>query len=449
MILRTSLLAALSLGMSTTALAWEHLEHAWLPDDMPLRIYVAEPDCEETVPQDVILDSTGESGTYCRQATEQAWSIWTSTPCIDLTWEYAGDCENIGYATNYKLYNTFNDPDDDLEPGVIAAALTPTYGSTAFILDGTKYRHAKDSDIVYNDDVNFATHEDVLAGNCESSHDMLGIAVHEIGHTIGLGHSCEENEVCSDPKLKDATMYWQGPSCATELASPNEDDLESITALYGPYATFECSHEQTSDLAVGIVPFDLKCVIKADNINEVVGAQWYFGDGGSSDDIHVTHEYTEPGNYTIQVTVNGERDECGDNGWAYNYRKVGYVRACGIPEVSFEVEKIEGYSFQMYNDTDISVYGCVSDVLWEVYSGSGVSGDPIASYKAWEPIVTVPDDGTYTIVAHVGGIGGTGAAEYVLDTTSVGGGCSSLGVLGGGSFALMLASLGLVRRRQS
>jgi hypothetical protein len=128
---------------------------------------------------------------------------------------------------------------------------------------------------------------------------------------------------------------------------------------------------------------------------------------------------------------------------------VGYVRACGTPEVSFEIERTEGLSYQMYNDTDISVYGCISDVVWDVYDGTDTSAEPILSVKAWEPILTFPEDGEYTVVAHVGGIGGTGAATLSIDTTESTGGCSSLGLLGGGSLSLLFATMGLIRRRES
>lgn len=398
---------AAALLAPTPALAWTHLYHAWLPDDMPLEFYVSAPaDCEESVPD-----------TYCQTATEEAWGIWMSTPCIDFEAVYAGECENIGYnVSNGMLYNTFNDPAEELEPGVIAAALTVDAGR-AFVLDGSTYGHAFDSDIVYNNDVLFDTRESILAGQCNGGHDLVGIAVHEIGHTIGLGHSCEENEVCTDPNLRTATMYWSGGPCDAELAIPNEDDLEGLTALYGPYAAFVCSHEVSESLAVGVVPFELKCVITTENVAEITSASWRFGDGGTSSDIAASHTYTEPGNYTVQVTVQGQRDGCGEDGWEYNYRRVGYVRACGVPDAQFVVEHQDGLTYQMANETDVSVYGCIQDIEWQVYEGSGTNGKLVESLtaKAWEPLITFPDEGTYTVVLNVGGPAGTGGASVTFD----------------------------------
>jgi hypothetical protein len=422
------------------AMAWEHLLHAWLPEDMPLEFLVApEKDCEETVPAD-----------YCLQATQDAWDVWMATPCVEFEAVYGGECPNVGYdPSNGELYNTFNDPDDELDGGALAAALTVAAG-LAFQLDGINYEHAFDSDIVYNDNSTFDTRERIADNQCNGGFDMVSIAVHEIGHTLGLGHTCEENDICTDPQLFNAIMFWTGSSCMN--LNPNEDDLEGLTALYGPYAGFECSHTVSDDLVVGVVPFDLKCVITAEFVNEVVNAEWRFGDGGNESSLAATHTYTEPGNYTVQVTVEGERAECGDEGWEYNFRRVGYVRACGLPNVEFGYEHVDGLTYQMLNETDVSVYGCIQDIQWNVYKGSTTDGTPIVDpVKAWEPLLTFPDEGTYTVVASVAGPAGTSAAKLTYEVTTQRGegrGCNGTGTgpLGWTGALLGLALLGLRRR---
>ncbi|MFT4621689.1 MAG: hypothetical protein ACI8PZ_000341 [Myxococcota bacterium] len=426
---------------SPSAHAWEHLGHVWLPEDMPLEYYVAGEDaCAlTTVPPE-----------YCTPAMQEAWSIWENTPCIELSTQYAGECENVGYDPgNGLLYITFDDPEDELEAGAIAAALSVDDRTLAFVLEGTAYLHAYDSDIVFNDNTLLDTRENIQEGRCNGGFDMVMIGVHEMGHTLGLGHSCEENEVCTDPLLKNAIMYWTGAPCL-EL-DPVEDDIEGLTALYGPYASFVCSHTVSDDLAIGIVPFELKCVITSDDVTEITKASWRFGDGGVSDQVAASHTYTEPGNYTVQVTVNGDREECGADGWEYNYRRVGYVRACGLPEPEFTYEPIEGLTYQLMNESNVSVYGCIQDIQWEVYKGSKVSGNPITELtaKAWEPQITFPEAGEYTVVMNLGGPAGTTASALTIEVKkSAGTGCETVGASDFGVAGALAGLLVLARRRR-
>ena len=285
-------------------------------------------------------------------------------------------------------------------------------------MDGKNYEHAFDSDIVYNDNSTFDTRDRIADNQCNGGFDMVNIVVvHEIGHTL-LAHTCEENELCTDPLLRNAIMYWTGSACVNQ--DPNQDDLEGLTALYGPYAGFSCSHQVSEDLALGVVLFELKRVVTAEFVSEVTGA-WRFGDGGTSEELAATHTYETPGNYTVQVTVEGERDEW-RRGWSTTPPSWPRSRACGLPDVAFTLDHVDGLTYQMYNETDVSVYGCIQDIQ-EVYRGNGndfsdsnrIDGLTI---KAWELLLTFPSEGTYTVVANIGGPAGTAAASMTFEAVS-------------------------------
>lgn len=461
--LHTVVGVALGLGLlgSSQALAWEHTKQVWLPEDMPIRWYSSDDEGENTISN--CETSNGTAGCceesvpsgYCIQAAQEGFDNWHDAKCADFSHEYAGQCDNTGYLEDYQNHFTFNDPDDELDLGVIGETLTRTQGD-AFILDGETYRHSYDSDIQMNDNVVFDTSQNIHDGACNGGFNMEEIYTHEIGHLMGMDHSCEDPKKgggpCTDPELLDATMFWNGGPCDIDAEDPNGDDIQGFTALYGPFASFSCSHQVSEDLVIGVVPFDLNCVLVSDYLSEVTSADWNFGDGGVASALTASHTYEVPGNYTVQMTVHGEREACGPDGWTNDFRKVGYVRACGAPVPEFEVTHVDGLKYKMLNDSDVSVFGCISAIEWQVFAGDSVSGDPILPpVRAWEPVIEFPDAGTYTVIMNLGGIGGTTAAKVTFDaknTRGEGYGCDSTS--GVGSLGLLAAAgaLGLVTRRR-
>jgi hypothetical protein len=459
--MRTRILVALcALALPGAASAWSHTYNKWTPqDDFPLQFKVAaRADCEESV-----VDTLPDPENFCQVTLQAAHDEWaTDAGCASLSNEYTGENPNLGYIPgNYENWNSFNDPgpdgnittrnDDDLtDPGVLAATRTSTDG-TAGVVNGVVYYHSSDSDIVFAEDINFGSTADMGAG-CNNRYDFLGVATHEVGHLYGLDHSCQKDEPCSDPTLLQATMYWAGGPCDTEQQDINEDDIAGMNALYGPSASFVCSHEVSEDLAVGNVPFELKCSVVSEYLDEVDSVSWAWGDGATSTGNDASHTYESAGNYTVEVDVHGNRVACGEDGWSNEFRKVGFVRACDVPAPEFQIQHIDGLKYSMLNDTDVSVYGCYSNIEWQVYSGEGVSGEPIAdlTYSGWEPNITFPDDGTYTVVLNIGGPAGTGAAQLTFDADNHRGegyaGCDSTAAGGGGAMALSALAALAVRR---
>lgn len=471
------LIAASSFGLlaitfSSTAFAWTHLGHTWAPEDMPIPYHVSfcneDPDdgsdCDvigEDSIEGVYVDADGDEVADSKDGepfevwvTKAGFAEWKTAPCTEFTTEFEGTVDdNMGFETWDTTHVTWDDPNDELAVGVLAATMTYPFtlsqGDYAFSKNGMSYWKAEDSDIVFNDNVDFAP-DFAVSGQTS----MQSVMTHEQGHLLGLGHSCEEEDICNDAELKEATMYWASGPGDINGSTIGDDDQKSLMALYGPFATFSCSHELDPDdadtIAQGNIPFDLKCIIESENPAEIISAEWAWGDGSSDATTgNASHRYETDGNFTIETTFVGERDTC-EGQWDYSYRRIGYVRACDVPQPEFVIDHVDGMAYTLANETDVSVYGCIYEIQWDIFKGDTL----VESINAWEPTVTFEEEGDYRVVLNIGGPAGTGAAEVsfnAYDHRGEGYSCSAIGAASGSLSWLFIvgASAAAFRRRQS
>lgn len=441
------------------ALAWKHVGHVWLYENMPVDYVVTPKEGYQGFSSDELIDTT--------VAGFQAWN--DAAPCADYRSNFVGvgDPENRDENNGFKQDGvnrfTFDDPVKDLaEAGTLAATLTRTQSGAGRVVSGKFYRAASESDIVFNDQVSFVSTDEIEAGTCRQAYSLYATMVHEIGHWMGMGHSCDEGEFCSDEAKRTATMFWTGEPCSLRRDDLNQDDIDGINAIYGPSVNFRCSNELEpgveGTIAFGVVGesgFELSCGVVTETKDEIVSAEWNWGDGTVTTGVDGTHTYTEPGNYTITVTFEGERPTCAteenpDGLWEFTQRRTSYVRVCGLPEPEFSVEADEGLAYVFRNDTPIEIYGCVYDVQWDVFKGDSTEGEPVVSLASWEPTFEFPEPGQYTVVLNVGGPAGTSAAKLTVDAVNTGarGACSTVPA---GTAAGLLAMVGLAaaaRRRR-
>ena len=225
--------------------------------------------------------------------------------------------------------------------------------------------------------------------------------------------------------------------------------------------TFTCGSSGEEPL-VGLPGLEIPCVLSPpDDGSTWETTVWTFGDGTTAEGDAVSHVYDTPGQYTIAVELDGweppaDAPPSEDTSDPY-LAKQGIVTVCGAPEPAFETVDVGGLDVQVVNHSTVAV-NCLSDLQWDVFSGTDASTEPEMSFVVWEPRVSFPHEGTWTIVLTMGGIGGTTSATLPVEAQyglpeglDVPGGdewgCSTTGwpaPLGG----IVLAALLVARRRR-
>jgi hypothetical protein len=425
--------------VAAPAFAWEPSGDTWCDEDFPLTYCVNDP------PGGVLPDGAFSD---LVTASFEAWA--DAAPCAGLDPLSTGACDQSPGA-DAKIQAIFGDPFDVLDAGVFGLTVMhwDPDGGTCDPDEGHVGTRIVDAVIQLADDGPWVLDADIDAGQCDAGQTSAqAFFTHQLGHVLGLGHSCEQNEVCNDQDLVEATMFWSMQECDDHASSPNVDDIEGLNHLYGPHAEAVCDHEIVDDPdggRFGIVPWTLRCHIVSNAPADITGVTWRWGDGAVSEGIDVAHEYTTEGNFSLTVTVDGV-EACG--AWT-STMAVRDILSCDVPRPEFSVERVDRLTYQLRNDTAILAFGCLENVQWDVFAAGGT--EPIAQLPAWSPKFTFPEPGEYRIVLNLGGPAGTAAAELTMTAESRRGegyGACSTAPAGLGAIAALACLLALRRRRR-
>lgn len=439
------ILLALLISFVDRAPAYEVSGYSWEVEDLPLAWSLDDTE-EDSLPDG-----------YPQEVIQRSFESWESAAvCSPISdeWQAGGESAAV------RFY--WDDPGDDLAAGVYALIVYQGGGGGSWGGDTLRLN------VIFADGVDWATTEEVEDGTCADQPAIEAVVVHELGHVWGLADSCDADECSGDAAAAAMASSGVGELCDVSRILPNADDAAGIRAMYGPTLVVDGGSAGDVTQRIGAVPWEACFTaefVGSDGDAGVVAVSehWVFGDGAESDAMEPCHTYTEEGEYTVSVTVIASGGACGE--WGDYEVSLGTVTACELPHPEegadglFEMVQVEGLRWSTINHTDVTTYGCVDTIEWQVYEGTGeadivdenrveFNGSAGEAMGAWSPVIDFPAAGDYVVVMNLGGPGGVAAAFLALRAEDgAKAGCSSLPGRGAGWGMVAMAALATAIRR--
>lgn len=316
---------------------------------------------------------------------DEAFATWTNVPSAAIAFSRGADTTESGFDFgDMQNVITWEDPDDALPTGVLAAASMYVPTGLTHGWQSQNFYEITQADIVFNDGVDWTDSDGAtLLGGCISGRfDTEAVALHEIGHFLGLGHE--------KASYATAIMFPSIDDCDATRTSPKADDVNGVTFLYDSgtppvYPAFDLDED------AGYAP--LEVAFDDQSTGNVTSHAWDFGDGGVSTVANPTHEYTAAGVYDVTLTVNGSAA----------VEQVDAVAVYERPEVDFTADVREGDAPLVVAFTNLSTNeGDDPRFRWQL---DGVtSNQENLTHEFTDP-------GTYTVIFSVDAGGGYVAQE--------------------------------------
>jgi PGF-pre-PGF domain-containing protein len=162
-----------------------------------------------------------------------------------------------------------------------------------------------------------------------------------------------------------------------------------VTAAYVPVANF------SANVTSGAVPLSVN--FADTSFNDPTGWEWDFGDGGTSDEQHPTHNYTSAGNYTVSLNVT-------NIGGSNTIMRTDYITVAIAPVTNFTADATSGTAPLSVSFTDLSTN---TPTTWEWDFGDG------ATSTSQSPTHTYTSAGTYTVSLNASNVGGYNVSTEV------------------------------------
>jgi hypothetical protein len=156
-----------------------------------------------------------------RDAVGRAFASWSGAPSVTLSSEFSGFVSfNPSPGDRVNVIGFVNRPD-----------LERVLGSTSFTVDAVS-GEILESDIFFNSTFAWSAGQ-----GGDGRHDIESIALHEVGHMLGLGHSMlgETDLNGTDRRVigAESVMFPIAFSAGAVNRTPRADDIAGISDIYG------------------------------------------------------------------------------------------------------------------------------------------------------------------------------------------------------------------------
>jgi hypothetical protein len=412
-------LSLLALAWSGPAQGWESWGYTWPCDEpIPVALYDADPD------RAARLDAAAAD-------TVAAWQEASGCPCFEI--EYRGLLDSY----------TMEDAEDEIPTFVLGDPLGLAHEDLwkhwewSWWMVYLRVLRGMDHYLLFSEDLEFVTLDEL--DDCESEPVFEALFGHFLGHTLGLAHSCEEDDLCDDEALREAAMFWRTEACSDQGAEPMSDDLAGLIALYGERATIASFSgeglEHHAFASVGRVPQEV--CFEAESSVDLGGFTWEFGDGASAEGAAVCHAFTEPAVLDVELRGLEQPGDCP----VASQRLILCDDYAQLTPPLFDFS-LEGLTVRPENLLPRVDNACTELVRWELRQ----EGALIDWSQAWEAGLEAPAPGSYTISLQVEGMSGSLAEEQAVELSA----CACASGRGSGAvLGLLLAPLVLRRRRRT
>ncbi|NOT34444.1 MAG: matrixin family metalloprotease [Candidatus Eisenbacteria bacterium] len=159
-----------------------------------------------------------------------AFRAWESAMWGRVRLTYGGSTTASGFDQDNQSTVSFNDADNIL--GCLTYARTQYRHSTSatFQVESETFYKLIEADLMFNNDefvcFDWDSPEAVDGPACPATRnmDLQTVAMHEVGHFIGLGHSSDAS----------ATMYGSAETCDRSQSTLDSDDIAGGRTIYAP-----------------------------------------------------------------------------------------------------------------------------------------------------------------------------------------------------------------------
>ncbi len=159
-------------------------------------------------------------------AVDGAAAAWTNVPGANIVLARGGSTPPAPLACDGLSQIVFNDPFNEMPAPVSCTGVLALGGfctsSETDVVNGVTFDRITEGNVTLNGGF----------GNCPfwNATNLAEVLTHELGHTIGIGHS-SENPDEPNPVLADATMYYRAHFDGRG-ASVHADDIAAVRFIY-------------------------------------------------------------------------------------------------------------------------------------------------------------------------------------------------------------------------